>query len=106
MSKGVNEFTSGAMHFGGLVCYRFIRLTAPYIYTLGLVTVTMKYFASNSVFEPPTQDHVRYSKLSQNQALIFDIIYRSIAPNIGGETSSTLTLYSPCKICACFGVGI
>lgn len=61
LSKGVNEFTSGVMHFGGLVCYRFIRLTAPYIYTLGLVTVTMKYFASNSVFDPPTLDHVRHS---------------------------------------------
>lgn len=59
LSKGVNEFASGAMHFTGLVVYRFMRLTAPYIYTMGLVTVTMKYFASNSVFDPPTADHVR-----------------------------------------------
>lgn len=54
LSKNVNEFTSGALHFTGLVCYRFVRLTAPYLYVLGIVEVTMKYFASNSVFEPPT----------------------------------------------------
>lgn len=64
LSKGVNEFASGAMHFVGLVGYRFIRLTAPYLYVLGIVEVTMKYFASNSVFDPPTLDHVSfYSQL-------------------------------------------
>lgn len=59
LSKGVNEFTAGTLHFFGLLVYRFIRLTAPYLYVLGIVEITMKYFASNSVFEPPTLDHVR-----------------------------------------------
>lgn len=58
LSKGLNEFTAGILHFGGLVTYRLARLTAPYLYVLGIVEVTMKYFASNSVFEPPTLDHI------------------------------------------------
>lgn len=78
LSKGVNEFTAGAFHFFGLLGYRFIRLkfvfnivwnnffliwfvfrlTAPYLYVLGLVEVTMKYFEHYSVFEPPTMDHI------------------------------------------------
>jgi peptidoglycan/LPS O-acetylase OafA/YrhL len=62
LSKGVNEFTAGALHFVGLVSYRFIRLTAPYLYVLGIVEVSMKYFASNSVFEPPALDHVNCPK--------------------------------------------
>ncbi|XP_070493189.1 nose resistant to fluoxetine protein 6 isoform X1 [Chironomus tepperi] len=75
LSKGVNEFTSGAMHFGGLVCYRFIRLTAPYIYTMGLVTVTMKYFASNSVFEPPTHDHINCPKYWWRNVLYINTLF-------------------------------
>lgn len=60
LSKGANEFTAGLLHFFGLVGYRFVRLTVPYMYVLGVVEVTMKYFASNSVFEPPTADHVSF----------------------------------------------
>lgn len=57
LSKGVNEITAGVFHFFGLVGYRFVRLTTPYIFVLGVVEVSMKYFNQNSVFEPPTLDH-------------------------------------------------
>ena len=53
-----SNFMSGVMHFFGLVAYRFARLTAPYLFTLGVGEVTMKWFNYNSVFEPPTMDHV------------------------------------------------
>ncbi|RVE51978.1 hypothetical protein evm_003256 [Chilo suppressalis] len=33
------------------------RLTAPYLFMLGVVEVTMKWFAHNAVFEPPALDH-------------------------------------------------
>lgn len=36
----------------------FSRLTVPYLYALGIVEVSMKWFHYNSVFEPPTNDHV------------------------------------------------
>ncbi|CRL04481.1 CLUMA_CG017562, isoform A [Clunio marinus] len=62
LTNGVNEFTSGFLHFGGLVLYRLVRLSAPYLYVLGIVEITMKYFASNSVFEPPTNDHINCPK--------------------------------------------
>lgn len=57
LSQGMNEFTAGSIQFVGLICYRFIRLTAPYMYTLLLVEVVMKHFHHHSVFEPPTLDH-------------------------------------------------
>lgn len=53
----MNEITSGGIHFIGLIGYRFIRLTAPYMYVLLLVEIVMKYFHHHSVFEPPTLDH-------------------------------------------------
>lgn len=75
LSKGVNEFTAGALHFGGLVTYRFVRLTAPYLYVLGIVEITMKYFASNSVFEPPTNDHINCPKYWWRNVLYINTLF-------------------------------
>ncbi|CAG2056080.1 unnamed protein product, partial [Timema podura] len=55
MSTGV---LSNFMQFLGLLGYRFLRLTVPYMFVLGLAEVSMKWFYFNSVFEPPTLDHV------------------------------------------------
>lgn len=58
LSSGGNGFISGLLHFLGLLFYRFARLTAPYLFALGLTEVTMKWFYYNSVFEPPAMDHI------------------------------------------------
>ncbi|KAH9640560.1 hypothetical protein HF086_000504, partial [Spodoptera exigua] len=55
--KGHRKFTSGVLQFLGLIGYRFARLTAPYLFILGVVEVTMKWFAHNAVFEPPANDY-------------------------------------------------
>nr|CAD7410908.1 unnamed protein product [Timema cristinae] len=55
MSTGV---LSNFMQFLGLLGYRFLRLTVPYMFVLGLAEVSMKWFYFNSVFEPPTLDHI------------------------------------------------
>ncbi|KAF9795564.1 hypothetical protein SFRURICE_004936 [Spodoptera frugiperda] len=55
--KGHRKITSGALQFLGLIGYRFARLTAPYLFILGVVEVTMKWFAHNAVFEPPANDY-------------------------------------------------
>ncbi|XP_026727453.1 uncharacterized protein LOC113493675 [Trichoplusia ni] len=55
--KGHRKITSGILQFLGLIGYRFARLTAPYLFILGVVEVTMKWFAYNAVFEPPAMDH-------------------------------------------------
>ncbi|KAL0896182.1 hypothetical protein ABMA27_012127 [Loxostege sticticalis] len=57
LTKGRRKFTSGLLQFIGLIAYRFARLTAPYLFMLGVVEVTMKWFAHNAVFEPPAMDH-------------------------------------------------
>ncbi|XP_055644145.1 O-acyltransferase like protein-like [Toxorhynchites rutilus septentrionalis] len=62
LTQGVNDFTAGTYHFFGLVGYRFVRLTAPYLYVLGMVEVIMRYLEQNSVFEPPTKDHITCPK--------------------------------------------
>ncbi|GLV44148.1 uncharacterized protein CBL_12556 [Carabus blaptoides fortunei] len=58
LTQGSKGFTAGFLHFIGLLGYRFARLTAPYLYVLGVVEVCMKWFNYNSIFEPPTMDHV------------------------------------------------
>lgn len=56
LSKGLNEFSAGTLHFFGLLAYRFIRLTVPYMYMLGVVAVVMRYLAHESVFDMPAND--------------------------------------------------
>ncbi|XP_055389998.1 nose resistant to fluoxetine protein 6-like [Condylostylus longicornis] len=75
LSKGVNEVTAGTFHFLGLVGYRFVRLTAPYMFVLGIVEVSMKYLASNSVFEPPTLDHVNCPKYWWRNVLYINTLF-------------------------------
>ncbi|KAK2576733.1 hypothetical protein KPH14_005386 [Odynerus spinipes] len=57
LTQGTRGFVAGTLKFIGLLLYRFCRLTAPYMFILGVVEVSMKWFHSNSVFEPPTADH-------------------------------------------------
>ncbi|XP_033327900.2 nose resistant to fluoxetine protein 6 isoform X2 [Megalopta genalis] len=57
LTQGTRGFVSGSLKFIGLLMYRFFRLTAPYMYVLVVVQIAMKWFHSNSVFEPPTADH-------------------------------------------------
>ncbi|EZA56840.1 Nose resistant to fluoxetine protein [Ooceraea biroi] len=57
LTQGTRGFLAGSLKFIGLLLYRFSRLTAPYMFVLGVVEVSMKYFHANSVFEPPTADH-------------------------------------------------
>lgn len=57
LSKNASEFMAGANHFFGLIGYRFVRLTTPYMFVLGCVGVIMKYYEQYSIFEPPTLDH-------------------------------------------------
>ncbi|KAF4518569.1 hypothetical protein B566_EDAN015380, partial [Ephemera danica] len=46
-----------ASKFLGYCLYRFVRLTPPYAFVIALVSVTMQWYASVSVFDPPTWDH-------------------------------------------------
>ncbi|EFN65166.1 Nose resistant to fluoxetine protein 6 [Camponotus floridanus] len=57
LTQGTRGFVAGTLKFIGLLVYRFSRLTAPYMFVLGIVEISMKYFHTNSVFEPPTADH-------------------------------------------------
>ncbi|CAH0722126.1 unnamed protein product, partial [Brenthis ino] len=57
LTKGRRKLTAGVLQFLGLMGYRFARLTAPYLFMLGVVEVTMKWFQHNAVFEPPALDH-------------------------------------------------
>lgn len=57
LTQGTRGFVAGFLQFLGFIAYRFSRLTAPYMFVLGVVEVSMKWFNANSVFEPPTADH-------------------------------------------------
>lgn len=58
LTQGTKGFVSGVLQFMGLLGYRFARLTAPYMFMLGVVEVSMKWFYHNSVYDPPTDDHL------------------------------------------------
>ncbi|KAL7303646.1 hypothetical protein TKK_0003791 [Trichogramma kaykai] len=57
LTQGKRGFVSGLLQFLGFLAYRFCRLTAPYMFVLGVTEISMKWFNANSVFEPPTADH-------------------------------------------------
>ncbi|XP_076673726.1 O-acyltransferase like protein isoform X2 [Andrena cerasifolii] len=57
LTQGTRGFVSGTLKFIGLLLYRFCRLTAPYMFVLGIVQISMKWFHWNSVFVPPSADH-------------------------------------------------
>ncbi|XP_046473634.1 nose resistant to fluoxetine protein 6 [Neodiprion pinetum] len=57
LTQGTRGFLAGMLKFIGFISYRFCRLTTPYMFVLGVVEVSMKWFNANSVFEPPTADH-------------------------------------------------
>ncbi|XP_071451418.1 nose resistant to fluoxetine protein 6 [Hetaerina americana] len=66
---------SNILQFVGLMAYRFGRLTAPYLFVLGLVEVTMKIFYHNSVFEPPTLDHINCPKYWWRNILYINTLF-------------------------------
>ncbi|KAG8227481.1 hypothetical protein J437_LFUL002370 [Ladona fulva] len=66
---------SNILQFVGLMAYRFGRLTAPYLFVLGLVEVTMKVFNHNSVFEVPTLDHINCPKYWWRNILYINTLF-------------------------------
>lgn len=75
LSKGKNGFIAGVLHFLGLMLYRFARLTAPYVFSLGVTEVAMKWFYYNSVFDPPTMDHVTCPKYWWRNVLYINTLF-------------------------------
>ncbi|XP_058791730.1 O-acyltransferase like protein isoform X2 [Phymastichus coffea] len=57
LTQGTRGFVAGCLKFLGFLGYRFSRLTAPYMFVLGVTQISMKWFHHNSVFEPPSADH-------------------------------------------------
>jgi hypothetical protein len=71
----MNELTAGTLHFLGLISYRFMRLTTPYLYVLGVVEVTMKYFNGNSIFDLPANDHETCPKYWWRNVLYINTLF-------------------------------
>lgn len=88
LSKNVNEFTAGANHFFGLIAYRFVRLTTPYMFVLGCVEVIMKYYEQYSIFEPPTLDHENCPKFWWRNFLYINTLFPVNEMVSGGGTNS------------------
>lgn len=75
LTQGTQGFTAGFLKFVGFLAYRFCRLTAPYLFVLGVVEVSMKWFHANSVFEPPTADHVNCPNYWWRNLLYINTLY-------------------------------
>ncbi|KAK7866453.1 hypothetical protein R5R35_008974 [Gryllus longicercus] len=68
-------FKSGFMQFLGFLGYRYLRLTVPYMFVLGCVQICMKWFQYNSVFEPPTLDHINCPEYWWRNALYINTLF-------------------------------
>ncbi|VVC35960.1 Hypothetical protein CINCED_3A019863 [Cinara cedri] len=68
-------FLSNFIEFVGLLIYRFCRLTAPYFFILGIVQLTMTWFHYNSVFDPPTDEHVNCPKYWWRNLLYINTLF-------------------------------
>ncbi|XP_066150020.1 nose resistant to fluoxetine protein 6-like [Euwallacea fornicatus] len=55
--------------FMAMLCYRFVRLTPPYLFVLGVNEVVMRYVHNNSVFTPAVIDHITCEKYWWRNAL-------------------------------------
>lgn len=75
LSQGVSKYTAAVFHFFGLIIYRFVRLTTPYMFVLGLVEVVMKYFHHHSVFETPADDHENCPKYWWRNVLYVNTLF-------------------------------
>lgn len=51
------------------------RLTAPYMFILGVVQVSMKYLAAYSIFDPPTMDHITCPDYWWRNALYINTLF-------------------------------
>ncbi|KAL1131857.1 hypothetical protein AAG570_011468 [Ranatra chinensis] len=67
--------TSNFLEFVGMIVYRFCRLTTPYFFILGVVQVAMKWFNSNSLFEPPSTDHINCPKYWWRNLLYINTLF-------------------------------
>ncbi|XP_019869984.2 nose resistant to fluoxetine protein 6 isoform X2 [Aethina tumida] len=75
LTNGRSGFVAGLLHFLGLIFYRFARLTAPYLFSVGLVEVSMKWFHYNSVFEVPAFDHENCPKYWWRNILYINTLF-------------------------------
>ncbi|XP_047103492.1 O-acyltransferase like protein-like [Schistocerca piceifrons] len=66
---------SKILEYLGMLAYRYGRLTVPYMFVLGVVEISMKWFYYNSVFEPPTMDHINCPKYWWRNALFINTFY-------------------------------
>lgn len=75
LTQGTQGFAAGFLKFCGFLVYRFCRLTTPYMFVLGVVLVSMRWFHANSVFEPPTADHVNCAEYWWRNLLYINTLY-------------------------------
>lgn len=75
LTQGTRGIVAGSLKFIGLLMYRFCRLTAPYMFVLGVVQVASKWFLSNSVFDPPTADHINCPKYWWRNLLYINTLF-------------------------------
>ncbi|XP_011506464.1 PREDICTED: nose resistant to fluoxetine protein 6-like isoform X3 [Ceratosolen solmsi marchali] len=75
LTQGTRGFVAGFLKFLGFLAYRFCRLTAPYMFVLGITEISMKWFHANSVFEPPTADHYNCPNYWWRNLLYINTLY-------------------------------
>lgn len=63
------------MQYNGNQIFFIIRLTAPYLAVLGLVEMSMKWFAYNSVLTSSSTDHINCPKYWWRNLLYINALF-------------------------------
>lgn len=91
-----SEIKTGVNHFFGLIIFRFIRLTVPYMFVLGLSSVTMKYFEQVSVFEPEFSDQDNCPKYWVRNLFYVNTFFpveQMVSNNVVGHSTLSITTF-------------
>jgi peptidoglycan/LPS O-acetylase OafA/YrhL len=108
MEKLSKDGNTGFMQFLTLFLYRFVRLTGPYLFILGVNEVTIRYFASNSIFEPfaidNSLDHVSSIFLSNETTILISHFSQINCPKYWWRNALYIQTFFPVKdMCMIWG---
>lgn len=81
-------FWGKIMQFFGMMFYRYVRLTPPYLLVIGLIQVSMKWHHDHSLIQLPTLDYETCEKFWWRNALYVNTYF-----NMNERVSSPFNLF-------------
>lgn len=72
ITKGIN---GKGLQFLGMMIYRYLRLTPPYLLIIGIIQLSMKWHHNHSMIQLPARDHITCEKFWWRNALYINTYF-------------------------------